>query len=134
MCNGVLFCWQGLQDELVVPFSGEGSYFSPLFLDPNDILVKVVPQMPAQSTFIDKTWLLFVHELNLALRCVNMDCLNRSLPPVRSVCHFFGRVCVCVCTTACAWALHYYTTHRPVASAFAVNSFRTGVCLCVSVF
>ena len=72
----------GLQDELLVPFSGEGSYFFPLFLDPNDILVKCVPQMPAQSTFIDKTWLAFVHELNLSLRCVNFDFLDRSLPQV----------------------------------------------------
>ena len=72
----------GLQNTLLVPFSGEGSYFFPLFLDPNDILVKSVPKMPAQSTFIDTTWLQFVHQLNLSLRCVNFDFLDRSLGPV----------------------------------------------------
>jgi hypothetical protein len=73
---------RGLHDAMLVPFSGEGSYFFPLFLDPNDILVKCVPKMPSQSTFIDKTWLGFVHDLNLALRCVNTDFLELSLTQV----------------------------------------------------
>ncbi|RLN54245.1 hypothetical protein BBJ28_00005623 [Nothophytophthora sp. Chile5] len=69
---------------LVLLFAGCGTYFSPFFLDPNDLLVRSIPQCPELTAFIDEPWIEFVAELNELLRVVQRDaaCLVASLLPV----------------------------------------------------
>ncbi|KAI9990868.1 hypothetical protein PInf_018485 [Phytophthora infestans] len=69
---------------LVLLFAGCGSYFSPFYLDPNDLLVRSIPQCPELTAFIDEPWIEFVAELNELLRVVQRDesSLVESLIPV----------------------------------------------------
>lgn len=69
---------------LVLLFAGCGTYYSPFYLDPSDLLVRSVPQCPELTTFIDEPWLMFVAELNALLRVVSRDeaCLVETLIPV----------------------------------------------------
>uniref|UniRef100_K3W9K7 DUF8003 domain-containing protein n=1 Tax=Globisporangium ultimum (strain ATCC 200006 / CBS 805.95 / DAOM BR144) TaxID=431595 RepID=K3W9K7_GLOUD len=69
---------------LVLLFAGCGTYYSPFYLDPSDLLVRSVPQCPELTTFIDEPWLMFVAELNALLRVVSREeaCLVETLLPV----------------------------------------------------
>jgi hypothetical protein len=69
---------------LVLLFAGCGTYNSPFYLDPNDLLVRSVPQCPELNAFIDDPWIEFVAELNALLRVVKRDqvCLAQTLLPV----------------------------------------------------
>uniref|UniRef100_A0AAV1UFW3 DUF8003 domain-containing protein n=1 Tax=Peronospora matthiolae TaxID=2874970 RepID=A0AAV1UFW3_9STRA len=69
---------------LVLLFAGCGTYFSPFYLDPNDLLVRSIPQCPELTAFIDEPWIEFVAELNELLRVVQRDevSLVESLLPV----------------------------------------------------
>ncbi|TYZ69181.1 hypothetical protein PybrP1_006163 [[Pythium] brassicae (nom. inval.)] len=69
---------------LVLLFAGCGTYYSPFYLDPSDLLVRSVPQCPELTAFIDEPWVLFVAELNALLRVVSRDeaCLVETLIPV----------------------------------------------------
>ncbi|TDH66156.1 hypothetical protein CCR75_007080 [Bremia lactucae] len=69
---------------LVLLFAGCGTYFSPFYLDPNDLLIRSIPQCPELTAFIDEPWIEFVAELNKLLRVVqqNKDALVESLLPV----------------------------------------------------
>ncbi|KAI9909584.1 hypothetical protein PsorP6_015025 [Peronosclerospora sorghi] len=69
---------------LVLLFAGCGTYFSPFYLDPNDLLVRSIPQCPELTAFIDEPWIEFVAELNELLRVVqrNEASLVQSLLPV----------------------------------------------------
>ncbi|CAI5739113.1 unnamed protein product [Hyaloperonospora brassicae] len=58
---------------LVLLFAGCGTYFSPFYLDPNDLLVRSIPQCPELTAFIDEPWIEFVAELNELLRVVQRD-------------------------------------------------------------
>lgn len=55
---------------IVLLFAGRGTYRSPLYLDPNDLLVRSIPQCPELTAFIDEQWIEIVSELNTLLRCV----------------------------------------------------------------
>lgn len=66
----------------VLLFAGTGTYFSPFYLDPNDLLVRAIPQCPELTAFIDEPWVEFVAELNELLRVVHRDELVESLVPV----------------------------------------------------
>ena len=66
------YCRRG---PLLLPFAGEGTYFSPFFLDPNDILVKYVPEVATNmgaEKFIDTQWCQFVQDLNVSLRVLEL--------------------------------------------------------------
>lgn len=69
---------------LVLLFAGSGTYYSPFYLDPSDLLVRSVPQCPELTAFIDEPWIMFVAELNALLRVVSRDeaCLVETLIPV----------------------------------------------------
>ncbi|CAH0477701.1 unnamed protein product [Peronospora belbahrii] len=69
---------------LVLLFAGCGTYFSPFYLDPNDLLVRSIPQCPELTAFIDEPWIEFVAELNELLRVVQRDAFSlvESLLPV----------------------------------------------------
>ncbi|KAL8018232.1 putative nucleoside diphosphate kinase 7 [Plasmopara halstedii] len=69
---------------LVLLFAGCGTYFSPFYLDPNDLLVRSIPQCPELTAFIDEPWIEFVAELNELLRVVQREkgSLVQSLTPV----------------------------------------------------
>ncbi|OQR80796.1 nucleoside diphosphate kinase [Achlya hypogyna] len=66
---------------LVLLFAGLGSYESPLCLDPNDLLVRSLPQAPELDAFIDDQWIEVVAELNALLRIVDTsndaECAHR---------------------------------------------------------
>ena len=67
---------------MVLLLSGSGTYKSPFFLDPCDLLVQAVPQCEELSTFIDDAWIELVAELNSRLRLVDRTALNATLLPV----------------------------------------------------
>ncbi|CAI5709932.1 unnamed protein product [Peronospora destructor] len=69
---------------LVLLFAGCGTYFSPFYLDPNDLLVRSIPQCPELTAFIDEPWIEFVAELNELLRVLQRDAVSlvESLLPV----------------------------------------------------
>lgn len=69
---------------LVLLFAGCGTYYSPFYLDPNDLLVRSIPQCPQLTAFIDEPWIEFVAELNELLRLVQRDeaSLVETLVPV----------------------------------------------------
>lgn len=60
------------QAKLPVAFklAGLGTYFSPWHLDTNDFILQSVPNTDIASSFIDKSWISFVVELNAVLRTV----------------------------------------------------------------
>ncbi|KDO20432.1 hypothetical protein SPRG_14370 [Saprolegnia parasitica CBS 223.65] len=78
---------------LVLLFAGLGSYESPLCLDPNDLLVRSLPQAPELDAFIDDQWIEVVAELNALLRIVDTsddaECALR-LQAVADFCHDQG--------------------------------------------
>ncbi|RYG63176.1 hypothetical protein EON64_16450, partial [archaeon] len=53
--------------------AGLGSYFSPYYLDTNDLLLQAVPQTDVASAFIDEAWISFIVELNSFLRTVQSN-------------------------------------------------------------
>ncbi|GLE07423.1 hypothetical protein PINS_up017632 [Pythium insidiosum] len=69
---------------LVLLFAGRGTYSSPFYLDPSDLLVRSIPQCPELTAFIDEPWIEFVAELNELLRVVSgdEDLLVETLLPV----------------------------------------------------
>lgn len=67
---------------MVLLFAGSGSYFSPFYLDPSDLLVRAIPQCPELTAFIDEPWVEFVAELNELLRVVHRDAIIETLIPV----------------------------------------------------
>ncbi|RHY24980.1 hypothetical protein DYB25_002636 [Aphanomyces astaci] len=72
---------------LVLLFAGLGSYESPLYLDPNDLLVRSLPQSPELTAFIDEAWIEIIADLNAMLRVVNLaDKSLRGLIDVATFC------------------------------------------------
>jgi len=55
---------------LALLLAGDGTFESPLFLDPNDVLVRAVATAPGLTRFIDHDWLDFVAEFNGRARAV----------------------------------------------------------------
>eukprot|EP00750_Incisomonas_marina_P000180 INCI10162.2.p1 GENE.INCI10162.2~~INCI10162.2.p1 ORF type:complete len:1966 (-),score=295.66 INCI10162.2:62-5959(-) len=91
------YCRRG---PLLVPFAGEGTYFSPFFLDPNDILIKSIPEAATHmgsEKFIDQQWCDFVQDLNVALRVVDVCALplrkNQSMEKVMQFVSDFRDLC-----------------------------------------
>ncbi|KAI9919491.1 hypothetical protein PsorP6_017622 [Peronosclerospora sorghi] len=58
---------------LVLLFAGCGNYFSPFYLDPNELLVQSIPQCPELKAFIDEPWIEVVAELNELLRVLQRN-------------------------------------------------------------
>ena len=67
------------REELFLVLSGSGTYYNPFFLDPNDLLVKTIPNIPHLNKFIESLWHEFVRELNQALRVVDVTNLRGTL-------------------------------------------------------
>lgn len=49
-------------------FAGLGTFFSPFFVDTNDLILQAISQTDVASSFIDEAWIAFVVELNAMLR------------------------------------------------------------------
>lgn len=60
-------------------FAGLGSYFSPYFIDTNDLLLQAMPQTDMASSFIDEAWISFIAELNKVLRTIQPEGLKFDL-------------------------------------------------------
>ncbi|ETV94805.1 hypothetical protein H310_11479 [Aphanomyces invadans] len=73
---------------LVLLFAGLGTYESPLYLDPNDLLVRSVPQSPELTAFIDEAWIEIIADLNAMLRVVNVQHASHSLRDLMRVSRF----------------------------------------------
>jgi hypothetical protein len=56
--------------------AGLGTYFSPYFIDTNDLILQAVPQTDIPSYFINDAWIRFVVELNTVLRTVQAGYLH----------------------------------------------------------
>lgn len=67
--------------------AGLGTYFSPYFVDTNDLVLQAVPQTDVTSAFIDEAWISFVVEFNTILRTIHHDSLYQG---VRSVIKFLS--------------------------------------------
>ncbi|KAH9129629.1 hypothetical protein LEN26_005540 [Aphanomyces euteiches] len=70
---------------IVLLFAGMGTYESPLYLDPNDLLVRSVPQSPELTAFIDEAWIEIIAELNAMLRIVHLKNTLKSLSDLSEV-------------------------------------------------
>ncbi|RHY32772.1 hypothetical protein DYB32_002261 [Aphanomyces invadans] len=73
---------------LVLLFAGLGTYESPLYLDPNDLLVRSVPQSPELTAFIDEAWIEIIADLNAMLRVVNVQHASHSVRDLMRVSKF----------------------------------------------
>ena len=67
---------------MVLLLSGRGTYLQPYALDPQDLLVRSVPQCAELTTFIDEAWIEMVAELNAACRCIHSRAIESTLKPV----------------------------------------------------
>ena len=64
--------------------------------DPNDILVRAVPNLPGVASFIDEEWTTFVAEFNVCSRAVSKHSLLATAMPLLKYLHVrVFRVCVC---------------------------------------
>jgi hypothetical protein len=59
--------------------AGLGTYFSPYFVDTNDMLLQAVAHTDVASTFIDEAFIDFIVELNTRLRIINRTSLRIGL-------------------------------------------------------
>jgi hypothetical protein len=59
--------------------AGIGSYFTPWYLDTNDVLLQAVSSTDVASSFIDEAWITFIVELNTVLRTMRTDSMHRGL-------------------------------------------------------
>jgi hypothetical protein len=59
--------------------AGLGTYFSPYFLDTNDILLQAVAHTDVASTFIDEAFIDFIVEVNTRLRTIHRMSLRLGL-------------------------------------------------------
>jgi hypothetical protein len=60
-------------------FCGLGTYFSPWYIDTNDVLMQSISQANEVCIFIDKAWINFIIELNLKLRKLRRYSLSGDL-------------------------------------------------------
>jgi hypothetical protein len=60
-------------------FAGLGTYYSPFYIDTNDLILQAVPQTDVASAFIDGAWISFVVQLNTVLRTVQADGLYEGI-------------------------------------------------------
>ena len=66
-----------------------GTFFSPFYLDSNDVLVRAVAKTPGLDSFIDEPWVDFVAELNSRARLVSRTAVERTVGSCR------GQVAAC---------------------------------------
>lgn len=64
---------------LALRICGLGTYFSPWYLDTNDILMQAISQSSEFAVFIDKSWINFVIELNNILKTMRKHRLHSDL-------------------------------------------------------
>jgi hypothetical protein len=64
---------------LALRICGLGTYFSPWYLDTNDILMQAISQSSEFAVFIDKSWINFVIELNNILKTMRKHRLRSDL-------------------------------------------------------
>ena len=58
---------------------GLGTYFSPWYIDTNDVVMQAISQSHEIGVFIDKAWVNFIVELNNHLRMVRIHRIHRDL-------------------------------------------------------
>lgn len=58
---------------------GLGTYFSPWYVDTNDVLLQAISQSSEFAVFIDKAWINFIIELNKVLKTIHKHHLQRDL-------------------------------------------------------
>lgn len=59
---------------------GLGTYFSPWYIDTNDVLMHSISQSHEIGVFIDKAWVNFIADLNNHLRTVRIHHIHHDLP------------------------------------------------------
>ena len=59
--------------------AGLGTYWSPFYVDTNDMILQAVPQTDVASVFIDEEWISFIVELNTVLRTVHIGEIHYGL-------------------------------------------------------
>lgn len=64
---------------IFIRFCGMGTYFSPWYLDTNDLLLQAIPLSNDVSVFIDKAFIKFVYDLNKILKSVRRYRLKEDL-------------------------------------------------------
>ena len=56
--------------------AGLGTYFSPYYIDTNDLILQAVPQTDIPSSFINDSWISFVINLNAILRTIQFNSIH----------------------------------------------------------
>jgi hypothetical protein len=64
---------------LAIRICGLGTYFSPWYIDTNDILMQAISQSTEFAMFIDKAWINFILELNNVLKTMRKSHLKNDL-------------------------------------------------------
>ena len=65
---------------MVILFGGNGSYHEPFYLDPNDEILREIPNLPQiASSFIDEPLVAFVNDVNVRVRCITQGMLRSKL-------------------------------------------------------
>ena len=71
-----------LRLPLVLLLAGDGSFEQPLYLEPNDVLVRAVPSVAGLHRFIDDEWIEFVAELNARSRTITAGAVIQTAGPL----------------------------------------------------
>jgi hypothetical protein len=71
---------------IFIRFCGMGTYFSPWYLDSNDLLLQAIPLANDVSVFIDKAFINFVYDFNKILKSLRRHCLKDDLIVLLKVC------------------------------------------------
>ena len=64
---------------ICLKFCGFGTYFSPWYIDTNDVMLQSISHVSEVCIFIDKAWINFIMELNFKIRNLRRHCLASDL-------------------------------------------------------
>jgi hypothetical protein len=64
---------------VIFKIAGHGTYFTPWYLDTNDVLLQAISENEVTSTFVDEAWIAFVVELNAVLKTVYLSNMKGGL-------------------------------------------------------
>ena len=64
---------------IFIRFCGMGTYFSPWYLDSNDLLLQAIPLSNDVSVFIDKAFINFIYDFNKILKSLRRHLLKEDL-------------------------------------------------------
>lgn len=91
---------------IFIRFCGMGTYFSPWYLDSNDLLLQAIPLSSDVSVFIDKAFINFIYDFNNILKSLRRHLLKDDLIVLLKVILFISTYCGIICfpVSLVAWS------------------------------